>query len=73
MPDIPLSFDRPISGDCRERSTDSSVTPGIVLAALIAVLFLFGPRAFDTVKNAADVSTPQANTGAPTTGETKTP
>jgi hypothetical protein len=39
MPDIPLSFDRPISGDCRERSTDSSVTPGIVLAALIAILF----------------------------------
>ena len=73
MPDIPISFDRPISADCREGSTDSSVTPGIVLAALIAVLFLFGPRVFDTVKNAADMSTPQANTEAPTTGETKTP
>jgi len=34
MPDIPISFGRPISGDCREGTTDSSVTPGIVLAAL---------------------------------------
>jgi len=50
MPDIPISFGRPISGDCREGTTDSSVTPGIVLAALIAVLFLFGPRVFDGVK-----------------------
>jgi hypothetical protein len=73
MPDILISFDRHISGDCREGSTDSSVTPGIVLAALIAVLFLFGPRVFDTVKSAADMSTPQANTEAPTTGKTKTP
>jgi hypothetical protein len=31
---------------------------------------LFGPRVFDTVKNTADMSTPQE---APTTGETKTP
>ena len=73
MPDIPISFGRPISGDCREGTTDSSVTPGIVLAALLAVLFLFGPRVFDGVKNAADMSTPQANTEALTTGETKTP
>jgi hypothetical protein len=73
MPEIPINFYKPIGGECREGSTDSSVTPGLVLAALIAVLFLFGPRVFDTVKNAADMSTPQANTEAPTTGETKTP
>src|SRR6476660_9563862 len=73
MPDIPVSFDRPISGDRREGSTDSSVTPGLVLAALIAVLFLFGPRVFDTVKNAADMSTPQANTEAQTNRRDKNP
>jgi hypothetical protein len=72
-PDIRISFDRPISGDCREGTTDSSVTPGVVLAALIAVLFLFGPRVFDRVKNAADMSTPQANIEVTATGETKTP
>ena len=71
MPDIPISFGRPISGDCREGTTDSSVTPGIVLAALIAVLFLFGTRVFDTAKDSADISTQQARIEAP--GETKTP
>jgi hypothetical protein len=73
MPDIPISFDRPITRDSCEGSTDSSVTPGIVLAALIAVLFLFGPRAFDAGKGSANMSTPQANTEALTTGDTKTP
>jgi len=44
-----------------------------VLAALIAVLFLFGTRVFDTVKDSANISTQQASIEAPTTGETKTP
>jgi hypothetical protein len=73
MPDRPLSFDKPICRDSREGSTDNSVTPGIVLAALIAVPFLFGTRVFDTGKDNADMSTPQASTEALTTGETKTP
>ena len=47
MPDRPLSFGRPISIDSREGSIDNSVTPGIVVAALIAVLFLFGAHVFE--------------------------
>ena len=73
MPDTPISFDRPISRDSRGGSSNNSVTPGLVLAALIAVLFLFGTRVFDTVKDSANISTQQASIEAPTTGETKTP
>jgi hypothetical protein len=40
-----------------------------VLAALIAVLFLFGTRVFDTAKDSADINTQQARIEA-TTGET---
>ena len=43
---------------------ETAARPFRVLSAL------FGPRVFDTVKNTADMSTPQE---APTTGETKTP
>ena len=73
MPDTRISFDRPISRDSRGGGTNNSVTPGLVLAALIAVLFLFGTRVFDTVKDSANISTQQASIEAPTTGETKTP
>ena len=46
LPDRPLSFDRPIGRDGRENGDESSVTMGIVLTALIAVLLLFGTRVF---------------------------
>ena len=73
MPDTPMSFDRSVIRDSRGGRTDNSITPGLVLAALIAVLFLFGTRVFDTVKDSANISTQQASIEAPTTGETKTP
>jgi hypothetical protein len=71
MPNTPMSFDRFVIRDSRGGSTDNSVSPGLVLAALIAVLFLFGTRVFDTVKDSANISTQQARIEAP--GETKTP
>ena len=48
MPDTPMSFDRSIIRDSRGGRTDNSVTPGLVLAAILAVLFLVGTRVFDT-------------------------
>ena len=71
MPDTPISFDRSVIRDSRGGRTDNSVTPGLVLAAILAVLFLFGTRVFDTAKDSADISTQQARIEAP--GETKTP
>ena len=52
MPDTPISFDRSVIRDSRGGRTDNSVTPGLVLAAILAVLFLFGTRVFDTLKTA---------------------
>ena len=72
MPDTPMSFDRSVIRDSRGGRTDnSSITPGLVLAAILAVLFLFGTRVFDTFKDSANISTQQARIEAP--GETKTP
>ena len=73
MPDTPISFDRSLDRDTHGESSDNPVPPGLVLAALIAVLFLFGTRVIDTVKDSANISTQQASVEAPTTGETKTP
>ena len=67
MPDTPISFDRSVIRDSRGGRTDNSVTSGLVLAAILAVLFLFGPRVF---KDSADITTRQARIEAP--GETKT-
>ena len=66
MPGTPISFDRSVIRDSREGSNDNTVTPGLVLAALITVLFLFGTRVFDTVKDSANISTQQARIEAPT-------
>ena len=71
MPNTPMSFDRSVIRDGCIGRTDNSITPGLVLAAILAVLFLFGTRVFDTVKDSANISTQQARIEAP--GETKTP
>ena len=71
MPDTPMSFDRSVIRDSRGSRTDNSITPGLVLAAILAVLFLFGTRVFDTVKDSANISKQQARIEA--SGETKTP
>ena len=73
MPDTPINFDRSFGRGTRGDSSDSPVPPGLVLAAVLAVLFLFGPRVFDFVKDSANISTQQASVEAPTTRETKTP
>ena len=63
MPDRPL--------DTRESRADNSVLIGVVLAAVLAILLILGPRMFNAGEKSVDVNTTQPNIEQPATGETK--
>jgi hypothetical protein len=63
--------DRPIARVNPEARTDDSVLIGIALAAVIALLLLFGATMFNSGDNGADVNVAQPSTQAP--GETTKP
>jgi hypothetical protein len=66
MPDRPISPDRPASTGSREGQTNNSVLIGIALAAVIAVLLLFGSTFFNSDQKGVDVTATQPTTQSPT-------
>ena len=58
--------DRSPSAETREDESDNSVPIGIPLAAVIAVLFLFGSTFFNSGQNSFDVTAPRLTTESPT-------
>jgi hypothetical protein len=65
MPDRPTSPDRAASTGSREGQTNSRVLAGIALAAVIAVLLLFGST-FNSDQKGVDVTATQPTTTSPT-------
>ena len=63
--------DRPI--DTRDSRADNAVLIGIVLAAVLAILLIFGSRMFNAGEKSVDVNKTQPNIETPATGDTKKP
>ena len=58
--------DRSPGSDIREGQSDNSVPVGIPLAAVIAILFLFGSSFFNSGQKGFDVAAPRLSVEAPT-------
>jgi hypothetical protein len=58
--------DRSLSTQTREDQSDNSVPIGIPLAAVIAVVFLFGSTFFSSGQKSFDVAAPRLSTESPT-------
>ena len=75
MPDRPLSRDigedRSIRNVRGEDRSDNSVVIAIVLAAVVALLLIFGARMFNANTDKVDINTTQPS--SPSTSETQKP
>ena len=58
--------DRSPGLETREGQSDNSVPVGIPLAAVIAILFLFGSSFFNSGQKSFDVAAPRLSTELPT-------
>ena len=65
--------DRPGFRHIREGGTDSYVLWAVMLAALVAILLLFGWPVFNAGKISVDVNKTQPKTELPATGDNKQP
>ena len=64
--------DRPLPRDFRESpTTDNSLVMGFVLAVMIALFLLFGPRMFNSGEKSVEVSRTQSSIESPATGDNK--
>lgn len=60
---------RPLTRDFREGpTTNNSLVIGFVLAVMIVLLLLFGPRMFNSGEKSVDVSKTQPSIESPATG-----
>jgi len=66
MPDRPTNPDKPEGMQTNEGRNDNSVLIGIALAAVVAVLILFGSTIFDSDQKGVDVTATQPTTESPT-------
>ena len=66
MPDRPTNPDKPEGMQTNEGRTDNSVLIGIALAAVVAVLILFGSTIFNSDQKGVDVTATQPTTESPT-------
>lgn len=64
MPDAP---------NTQRGRTDNSLTIGLVLAGVVAVLILAGSSFFGSDQQSGDLTATQPSTESPATGDTKTP
>ena len=65
--------DRPLSRDFREGpTTNNSLVVGFVLAVMIALFLLFGPRMLNSGEKSVEVSKTQPSIESPATGNNKT-
>ena len=58
--------DRSLNMQTSEVQSDNSVPIGIPLAAVIAVLFLFGSTFFNASQQSFETAAPRLSTGSPT-------
>jgi hypothetical protein len=58
--------DRSPSAETREGQPDNSLPIGIPLAAVIAIVFLFGSTVFNSDHKSFDVAAPRLSTESPT-------
>jgi hypothetical protein len=73
MPDRPIVRDAPGVRDTREHRSDNSVLTLIVLAALAALLLIFGTRMFNANTDKLDINAAPPSIDSPTTSETQKP
>ena len=66
MPDRPTSPDRAASTGSRKGQTNNRVLAGIALAAVIAVLLLFGSTFFNSAQESVDVAATRLSAELPT-------
>jgi hypothetical protein len=66
--------DRPPTRDAREGPiANTPVLIGVVLAAVLALLLIFGAPMFNSGEKSVDVNKTQPNIEAPVTGDNKKP
>ncbi len=63
---------RPLSRDFDEGPTDNSLVMGFVLAVMIALFLLFGPRMLNSGEISVEMSKTQPSIELPATGDNKT-
>jgi hypothetical protein len=75
MPDRPrdIGEDRSIRNVRGEDRSDNSVVIAIVLAAVVALLLIFGARMFNANTDKVDINTTPPSIDSPTTSETQKP
>ena len=73
MPDRPVVIETPGVRDTGERRGDNSVLTLIVLAAVAALLLIFGARMFNANTDKVDINTTPPSIDSPTTSETQKP
>ena len=65
--------DRPVIRHTREGGADNYVLWALMLAALVAILLIFGWPMFKAGEKSVDVNKSQPNIESPATGDTKKP
>jgi hypothetical protein len=73
MPDRPVVRETTGVRDTGERRGDNSVLTLIVLAAVAALLLIFGARMFNANTDKVDINTTPPSIDSPTTSETQKP